>query len=164
MFLSNDVVVVGCESPRAEVHSLIEKRELSSWECHQTRVRCMALIQSDNVTGCAGLLVTASSSDHMVRLWDVSSLLTADREAECVASVDTACRVTSLTVWHPGMTRANKKKKSRKVEDAVDKSFSPPSKKARDEVVIHEIEDSEIPENEVAELISKQNVKSLKKS
>ena len=68
MFLSNDVVVVGCESPRAEVHSLIEKRELSSWECHQTRVRCMALIQSDTDTGCPGLLVTIGNIDDVQRI------------------------------------------------------------------------------------------------
>ena len=67
MFLSNDVVVVGGESPRAEVHSLIEKRELTSWECHDTRLRCMSLISHPDQPG-GGLLVTASSSDHQMAL------------------------------------------------------------------------------------------------
>ena len=97
MFLSNDVVVVGGESPRAQVHSLIEKREMKSWECHQTRVRCMSLI-SDPVSGGPGLLVTASSSDQLVKVWDVSSVERGEGEVECVASVDTACRVTALSI------------------------------------------------------------------
>ena len=142
MFLSNDVVVLGGESPRAEVHSLIEKRLLTSWDCHDTRLRCMSLISHPDKAG-GGLLVTASSSDHMVKVWDVSNL---ESGVECVASVDTACRVTAMTVWHPDMTRANKKKKKRKIEtEQVTEDISPTKKIRNDEVVNEvEVEDSEV--------------------
>jgi len=158
VFLSNDVVVVGGESPRAQVHSLIEKREITSWECHETRVRCMTLISGPEA-GAPGLLVTASSSDHLVKVWDVASLQGGEREADCVGSVDTACRVTALTVWHPNMTRANKKKKNRKTEDANNDLSSPPAKKAREEVIINDddVEGTEQIDEEVKVVESKEN-------
>ena len=150
MFLSNDVVVVGGESPRAEVHSLIEKRELRSWDCHNTRLRCMSLISHPDRPG-GGLLVTASSSDHLIKVWDVSNL---ESEVECVASVDTACRVTAMTIWHPDMTRAGKKKKRKTESSIVDLS---PTKKTRDEEIINEAEvaDSEVIDDEVSIVESK---------
>ena len=51
MFLTNDTVVVGGESPRAEVHSLIEKKVLAGWACHDTRVRCMTSINTQTDAG-----------------------------------------------------------------------------------------------------------------
>ena len=51
VFLTNDTVVVGGESPRAEVHSLIEKKVLASWACHDTRVRCMTSINTQTDAG-----------------------------------------------------------------------------------------------------------------
>jgi len=162
VFLSNDVVVVGGENPRAEVHSLTEKRELTSWDCHETRVRCMALI-SDPVTGGPGLLVTASSSDHLVKVWDVSNLGSGPSEVDCVARVDTACRVTALTLWNPAMLWANKKKKDRKTDD-INEDSSPPIKKTRDEEIIKNVEDAEVIEEEIIVLESKEKSKSKKKS
>merc|ERR1712098_319500 len=38
VFLNNDTVVVGGESSSAQIHSLIEKKLLRSWEVHSTRV------------------------------------------------------------------------------------------------------------------------------
>ena len=147
------MVVVGGESPRAEVHSLIEKRELTSWECHDTRLRCMSLISHPDQPGGA-LLVTASSSDHLIKVWDVSNL---ESQVECVASVDTACRVTAMTIWHPEMTRAHKKKKKRKTEsEPVTRDLSP-TKKSRDDEIINEaeVEDSVVIDDEVAIVESK---------
>ena len=66
MFLSNDTVVVGGESPTAEIHSLIEKKQLMSWKCHDTRVRVMTKISSTAHPD-KSLLVTASSSDHTIK-------------------------------------------------------------------------------------------------
>ena len=51
VFLTNDTVVVGGESPRAEVHSLIEKKVLAGWACHDTRVRCMTSINTHTDAG-----------------------------------------------------------------------------------------------------------------
>ena len=120
MFLNNDTVVVGGESSTAEVHSLIEKKLITSWECHQTRIRCMLMMTSSD----SSLLVTASSSDQKIKVWDVSRVETG--QVECVAEVDTTCRVTSLAVWHPGMRESKKKKKV--VEEV---SESPVKKKVK---------------------------------
>ena len=111
----------------------------------------MSLISRPDQPG-GPLLVTASSSDHLIKVWDVSNL---ESEVECVASVDTACRVTAMTIWHPDMTRAGKKKKKRKTESStVDLS---PTKKTRDEEIINEaeVEDSEVIDDEVSIVESK---------
>merc|ERR1719188_1663470 len=85
----------------------------------------MTLMTSADSTSC--LLVTASSSDHKIKLWDVSQAHVSGH-VECVGEVDTTCRVTSLTVWHPGMKRTGRKeqedvsegspKKKIKIDDA----------------------------------------------
>jgi len=123
VFLNNDTVVVGGESSTAAIHSLIEKKQMASWVCHDTRVRCMTLMSSAD----SSLLVTASSSDHKIKLWDVSQAHVSGH-VECVGEVDTTCRVTSLAVWHPGMKRKKRKeqedvsegspKKKIKIDDA----------------------------------------------
>ena len=59
-------MVVGGESSTAQIHSLIEKKMLRSWEVHTTRVRCM--LMSGERT-----LVTASSSDNKIKICDVST-------------------------------------------------------------------------------------------
>merc|ERR1712183_196168 len=150
VFLSNDVVVVGGESPRAEVHSLIEKRELTSWDCHDTRLRCMSLISRPDQPG-GPLLVTASSSDHLIKVWDVSNL----ESVECVASVDTACRVTAMAIWHPDMTRANKKKKKRKTDPEPVTGDLSPAKKTTDEEIINEaeVEDSKVIDDDKVSIV-----------
>ena len=87
------------------------------------------------------LLVTASSSDHMIKVWDVSRLETGS--VECVAEVDTTCRVTSLATWHPGMKGSGKKK--RKVVEEVIESLS--KKKVR-------VIEDDSPEKTVTETIT----------
>ena len=124
MFLNNDTVVVGGESSTAAIHSLIEKKQMARWVCHDTRVRCMTLMSSAD----SSLLVTASSSDHKIKLWDVSQAHVSGH-VECVGEVDTTCRVTSLAVWHPGMKRTGSKKKKRKEQEEV--SEGSPKKKIK---------------------------------
>jgi len=124
VFLNNDTVVVGGESSTAAIHSLIEKKQMASWVCHDTRVRCMTLMSSAD----SSLLVTASSSDHKIKLWDVSQAHVSGH-VECVGEVDTTCRVTSLAVWHPGMKRTGSKKKKRKEQEDV--SEGSPKKKIK---------------------------------
>jgi len=130
-FLSNDIVIVGGENPNAEVHSLIEKKQISTWQCHETRVRCMTLISSADFQ----LLVTASSSDHMIKLWDVSDV----SQITCVGSVDTTCRVTSLSTWHRGMMK-NKRKKKKQVEESSSENPEASKKKLKLAVSGEEVE------------------------
>merc|ERR1712083_529840 len=72
--------------------------------------------------------VTASSSDYKIKLWDVSQAHVSEH-VECVGEVDTTCRDTSLTVWHPGMKRTGSKKKKRKEQEEV--SEGSPKKKIK---------------------------------
>merc|ERR1719341_2018059 len=97
VFLDNDTVVVGGESPTAQIHSLIEKK-----------------------------MVTASSSDNMIKIWTVSTDLM--EEVEMVGSVDTTCRVTCMAVWHPGLRMGGKRKGEKVVEGGVVES---PKKKSK---------------------------------
>merc|ERR1711970_405237 len=108
VFLNNDTVVVGGESSSAQIHSLIEKKLLRSWEVHTTRVRCMLMLGER-------MLVTASSSDSMIKIWRVSTNVA--EEIECIGSVDTTCRVTCMSVWHKGL-RVGGKRKAGKSEEA----------------------------------------------
>jgi len=119
VFLNNDTVVVGGESPTVQIHSLIEKKMLRSWEVHTTRVRCMLMLGER-------MLVTASSSDNMIKIWNVST--DTSEEIECVGSVDTTCRVTCMAVWHPGM-RLGGKRKGEKMEQASE--VESPKKKVK---------------------------------
>merc|ERR1719233_2502388 len=107
VFLNNDTVVVGGESSSAQIHSLIEKKLLRSWEVHTTRVRCMLMLGER-------MLVTASSSDSMIKIWNVSTNVA--EEIACIGSVDTTCRVTCMSIWHKGL-RVGGKRKAGKVEE-----------------------------------------------
>jgi len=122
-FFSNDLVIVGGENPNAEIHSLIEKKQICNWQCHETRIRCMALVTSAD----SHLLVTASSSDHMIKLWDLSDV----SQIECVGSVDTTCRITSLSTWHRGLMKNKRKKKNPVVESVVSEKTVSPNKKLK---------------------------------
>ena len=93
------------------------------------------------ITAEASLLVTASSSDHKIKVWDVSKMETGS--VECVAEVDTTCRVTSLATWHPGMKGSGKKKR-KVVEEVIE---SPSKKKVR-------IVDDDSPEKSITETIT----------
>eukprot|EP00092_Neocalanus_flemingeri_P008804 GFUD01009477.1.p1 GENE.GFUD01009477.1~~GFUD01009477.1.p1 ORF type:complete len:382 (+),score=87.60 GFUD01009477.1:57-1202(+) len=120
VFLNNDTVVVGGESSTAQMHSLIEKKMLRSWEVHTNRVRCMAMLGER-------MLVTASSSDNMIKIWNVSTDVT--EEIACVASVDTTCRVTCLAIWHPGMRLGGKKRKKETAKEGSE--VESPQKKVK---------------------------------
>merc|ERR1712002_1311554 len=61
------------------------------------------------------MLVTASSSDSMIKIWKVSTNVA--EEIECIGSVDTTCRVTCMSVWHKGL-RVGGKRKAGKLEEA----------------------------------------------
>merc|ERR1712179_664302 len=97
VFLNNDTVVVGGESSSTQIHSLIEKKLL----------RCMLMLGER-------MLVTASSSDSMIKIWKVSTNVA--EEIECIGSVDTTCRVTCMSVWHKGL-RVGGKRKGGKLEE-----------------------------------------------
>ena len=60
------------------------------------------------------MLVTASSSDSMIKIWKVSTNV--EEEIECIGSVDTTCRVTCMSVWHKGL-RVGGKRKGEKLDE-----------------------------------------------
>jgi len=140
VFLSNDTVVVGGESPTAEIHSLIEKKQIMSWKCHDTRVRVMTKITSTAHPDTC-LLVTASSNDHMIKLWDVSQVETG--QVDCIGEIDTTCRVTSIAVWHPDMTKRGSKKKRKLVKEGETATPESPKKKIK---ITEEVKDESVPD------------------
>merc|ERR1711915_632923 len=78
-------------------------------------------------------LVTASSSDNMIKIWD--SCTDASKEVTCVGSINTSCRVTCMTIWHHGLRNGEKRKKVAKEDNEVS---VPPKKKKKDAVPSHE--------------------------
>lgn len=119
VFVNPHTVVVGGESKTIEMHSLIEKRKIKEWEAHSTRVRCMLLLSETR-------LVTSSSCDGSLKLWDFSE----ENEVgvTLVCSVETQCRVTCMTMWHPGMKANTLKKKRKKVKEPEVEAKSPMKK------------------------------------
>merc|ERR1711928_144416 len=67
--------------------------------------------------GSPSILVTASSCDHSIKVWGLDT----DRVSpvRLLCSVDTGCRVTCLSAWHPGLRNKGSKKRS---AEAVAKS------------------------------------------
>merc|ERR1712227_686225 len=159
VFLNNDTVVGGGESSTAEVHSLIEKKLITSWECHQTRIRCMLMMTSSD----SSLLVTASSSDQKIKVWDVSRVETG--QVECVGEVDTTCRVTSLAVWHPGMRENKKKKKQKVVEEVPESPVKKKVKVVEDDSNANKVTETiTVEENDTSVVKTKSKKKNKKKS
>merc|ERR1712129_206677 len=68
----------------------------------------------------AGVTALASSCDGHIKLWRIDS----DRlsPVSLMGSVDTQCRVTCLTAWHPGLRNPGKK---RKKEETVEVNVTP---------------------------------------
>merc|ERR1712071_115336 len=64
--------------------------------------------------------VTASSCDSAIKLWKVDT----DRlsPVTLLGSVDTGCRITCMTAWHPGLRNAGGNKRSKVEEQDVVKS------------------------------------------
>jgi len=138
VFLGNQIVAVAGESSKVQVHSLVEKGLIKEFEAHETRVRCLdTILQDTNTESKEGttdqghVLVTASSSDHFIKMWRLKT--DKDSEVTCIASVDTTCRVTCLTQWNPSMKGGLKKTKKKKqpAPESSDNLNTPPKKKIK---------------------------------
>merc|ERR1712098_1029517 len=115
-----------------------------------TRIRALHLLSPS-------ILVTASSCDHSIKVWGLDT----DRVSpvRLLCSVDTGCRVTCLSAWHPGLRNKGAKKRS---AEAVAKS---PLKKVK---LAEEKKTSVSPqtvtvEEEVTEKSKKERLKKKKK-
>jgi len=149
LFLSDTHVVVGGESRELQVHSITEKKVITTWLAHQTRVRCLLLLPD-------GRLVSASSCDGSVKLWDISSI--SDREASLVCSAETQCRVTCLTMWHPGMRQVEGKKKRKKPKEPESNSTEDNSKSESKKVKIASVGGEIVTPTGSVQLIEEQEV------
>jgi len=137
VFLTNQIVVVAGESSKVQVHSLVEKELIKEFEAHETRVRCLDTISQDTdadsneSTDLGHVLITASSSDHLIKMWRLKT----DKESQvtCIGSVDTTCRVTCLTQWNPTMKGRSEKKRKNKQPAATSENgtITPPKKKIK---------------------------------
>jgi len=154
-FLGDNIVAVGGESSKVQVHSLIEKRMIKEFEAHETRVRCMKVLpekEAEAGQDMGFVLVTASSSDQRIKLWRIRT--DNDTEAQCIGDVDTTCRITCLTTWHPSMRATGKRKKEKSAEAAgattkspkkLKFSVTPLEPKTNGEVVTVTVDDSPKP-------------------
>jgi len=149
VFLDNDTVVVGGESCQAQIHSLIEKSLLKSWDAHQTRIRVMTLLSPT-------ILVTASTCDTFIKVWKVDT----DRLSpiKLLGSKETQCRVTCMSVWHPGLRDVVTKKKKKAVGEAEVESS--PKKKIK---LAEDAKPTIVETIEVSEEISQKEEKIKKK-
>lgn len=160
VFLDENIIAVGGESPNIQVHSLIEKEMIKEFPAHETRVRCMQVLsetgwgnkpeagvvqdatgQPDNLDDSwfersapplGHVIATASSSDHLLKLWRIHTDKTS--EVECIGRVDTTCRVTCMTTWNPSMKGSKKQKRAKEevVESNTDSDLpKQPAKKIR---------------------------------
>ena len=50
---------------------------------------------------------------------------------DCIGEIDTTCRVTSIAVWHPDMTKKGSKKKRKLVKDGETALPESPKKKIK---------------------------------
>jgi len=115
VFLNNETVVVGGETNKVQIHSLIEKCLIKEWDAHQTRVRCMLLLSEQK-------LVTGSSCDGCIKVWNISC--DKSTPVTLISSIDTQCRITCMALWHPGLATPSgkKRKKFGEEKDETEKS------------------------------------------
>ena len=62
---------------------------------------------------------------------------------DCVGEIDTTCRVTSLAVWHPDMTKRGSKKKRKLVKEGETVTPESPKKKIK---ITEEVKDESVPD------------------
>ena len=89
VFLDDQTFALAGEMPDIQIYSLATKELVFKFAAHETRVRCMALIE-DNC------LVT-SSNDGKVKVWNVDKN-ESEFKIEEQACLDTKCRITCMVV------------------------------------------------------------------
>lgn len=87
--------------------------------------------ETDSVADKGYVIITASSSDHFIKLWRIH--LDSESEVKCIGSLDTTCRVTCLTTWNPSMI-GRKKKKSKKRQNPDIERILPVQEKKKSKV------------------------------
>ena len=68
-FLDNDVLAVAADGPDIQIYSIGGKAKLTSFPAHDRRVRCLKVVQSEEVSGKEFALVTASN-DGWIKVGD----------------------------------------------------------------------------------------------
>ena len=64
-------------------------------------------------------------------------------QVDCVGEIDTTCRVTSIAVWHPDMTKRGSKKKRKLVKEGETAAPESPKKKIK---ITEEVKDESVPD------------------
>lgn len=157
----SDILVVAGESSKVQIHSLIEKAMIKEFEAHPSRVRCITTLsetlpsqaedETENNTSNSEsgfIVVTASSSDNMVKLWRVHT--DAISEVECIGSFDTTCRITCMTTWNHSMIEKIKPKKRKPVpqlEDVKELIYGPTKKMKKTKISFAIADDEDVKED-----------------
>ena len=64
-------------------------------------------------------------------------------QVDCIGEIDTTCRVTSIAVWHPDMTKRGSKKKRKLVKEGETATPESPKKKIK---ITEEVKDESVPD------------------
>ena len=64
-------------------------------------------------------------------------------QVDCIGEMDTTCRVTSIAVWHPDMTKRGSKKKRKLVKEGETATPESPKKKIK---ITAEVKDESVPD------------------
>ncbi|RWS04286.1 p21-activated protein kinase-interacting protein 1-like protein [Dinothrombium tinctorium] len=93
-FLTKNMVAIGAENGKIELHNVETKSVIATLEAHSSRVKDLFVVPSLNSW------LFSLSSDGVLKLWefDHSNL---NKKAKLVASVNSTCRANRLTVWVP---------------------------------------------------------------
>jgi len=145
VFLDDNTFALGAEMPEIALYSLASGSQITKFEAHQNRVRCLAVVHSDAVKNRFCLL--SASNDGFLKVWSISrgGSQEAEFKVKLVASVDTKCRVTCMVVHKvPEVVPLAKKKDGNKVA-AVKKAASDDGEEEEDEQeeIIEEVQAKE---------------------
>ena len=69
-------------------------------------------------------------------------------QVDCIGEIDTTCRVTSIAVWHPDMTKRGSKKKRKLVKEGETATPESPKKKIK---ITEEVKDESVPDKVTVE-------------
>ncbi|CAG2167295.1 unnamed protein product [Oppiella nova] len=97
LFLNNDVIAIGGESNDIELYDISNKCTINTFTAHSNRLKALQKTTSHPDIKDNKLWLTSVSSDSYIKVWELD-LLELKSEPKLIASVDTTCRPTCLSV------------------------------------------------------------------
>ncbi|CAG2121761.1 unnamed protein product [Medioppia subpectinata] len=97
VFLNNDVIAIGGDSNDIHLYDIPNKHTIHTFTAHENRVKALQKTTTHaDITGDKVWLISVSS-DSYIKVWELD-LTELKREPKLIASVDTTCRPTCMSV------------------------------------------------------------------